>query len=100
MSFILLSGRGPLGYIKPRSLTDCAPESLQRIAQFLSSSGYTTDICEAILHSPTPSPGPGALSTITGWLLTWWRIERGSLVVSGRLWVVRGVVPVTPFTSE
>lgn len=95
----LSSDRGPTGYIERLNSTASVPESLRRIAAYLSRSGYMTDICVGILHSPTRPRDLAALSTTMGWLLTWWCDGPQTSGVYGSLWVGRGAGPEILYTS-
>ena len=93
-----ISVPGLTGFIESPNTTNSGPESLRHIAAYLSSVGYSCDIKRGDLVSR--QPGQVVRSTITGWLLTWSRENRGGLETFGRLWVAAGVgASKTPFTS-
>jgi len=96
-----ISAPGQTGFIELPNSIGCPPESLQRIAQYLSNAGFTSVISEGnLLSRQLPR---GVLSTTTGWLLTWSSPARqinGGLASFGRLWVAAGVDDsVIPFTT-
>lgn len=78
------------GYIASLSTTASPPESLRRIAHWLSKHGFTVRIERAVPVSLLRLPVEA--STITGWLLTWWRETSRGLVSCGSQWVDVGAV--------
>lgn len=87
--------------MKSPSTTGCPPESLLRLAAWLSNNGYVHGM--KLVSPSSQLPDLGVPSTTTGWRLTWSRRTTRGWVESGSLWVVAGEEPLLtmiPFISE
>lgn len=82
----------------PQKETVYVPASLQHIALYLNSEGFTTAIYRGIPR--TRRRPQAAQNTTTVWRLTWWRKDRETSGEHGRLWVEVGGGRETPSTSE
>lgn len=77
------------------------PVSLQRLAASLIKQGYVVGLKRA--RASIPWHGPDAVSTTSGWRLTWSRRTTSSWEEFGSLWEADGAAPsliTTPFISE
>lgn len=84
-----------------QNITASIPESLQLIEAWLHSRYYVTAMKR--VTPGTLQPGPGVVSTITGWRLTWSRRTMNSWVECGSITVADGEAPFQneiPFTLE
>jgi len=98
VSSILIYDPGQSGSMTQPPSTDSGLESLRPIGLYLTRRGYTVNIRRASVD--TQLRDQVAVSTTTGWLLTWSRKTTRGWEVCGSLWAGIGVEVAIPFTLE